>query len=105
MRRFILLGVAAMSLLAPVSVRAAAFLIDDTLPTDQIVFSANDFEGGLFLDGNLFQQGTNNPAVATVPEGDLNGNPIVHNFDGTWITTGAALPPPLQVAFLEPVNQ
>ena len=103
MRRFTcaLLGVAALSLLAPVSARAAAFIIDDTLPTDVIVFSANDFEGGLTLDGNLFQQGNNNPAVATLPEGDANGA-IVHRFDGSWITTGAPLPPTRQVAFLEP---
>ena len=95
-------GASALSLLAPASVRAAAFIIDDTLPTDVIVFSANDFELGLTLDGNLFQQGTNNPAVATLPEADGTGNPIVHHFDGTWITTGAALPPTRQVAFLEP---
>ena len=106
MRRFTyaLLGVAALSLLVPVSARAAALLIDDTLTTDQIVFSANDFEGGLSLDGVLFQQGTNNPAVATLPEADVNGNPIVHNFDGTWITGGATLPPTIQVAFLEAQN-
>jgi len=103
MRRFTgaLLGVAALLLLAPVSARAAAFIIDDTLPTEFIAFSANDFEGGLILDGNLFQQGNNNPAGATLPEGDANG-PIVHHFDGSWITTGAALPPTRQVAFLEP---
>src|SRR5436189_595056 len=93
-----LLGAAALSMLAPASARAAAFLIDDTLPTDNIVFSANDFEGGLFLNGTLFQQGTNNPAVATLPEGNANG-PIVHTFDGSWITTGAPLPPTVQVAF------
>src|SRR6185369_1228535 len=78
-----------------------AFIIDDTLPSEQIVFTANDFELGLTLDGNLFQQGTNNPAVATLPEGNANG-PIVHTFDGRWITNGAAMPPTRQVAFLEP---
>jgi hypothetical protein len=104
--KFALLGGAALSMLAPVSaVHAAAFIIDDTLPTDNIVFSANDFEGGLFLDGTLFQQGTNNPAVATLPEGDANHNPFVHTFDGQWITQGAPLPPsPLQVAFIEPLT-
>ena len=107
MRRFTcaLLGVTALSFLAPASAHAAAFLIDDTLATDQIVFSANDFEGGLTLDGVPFQQGTNNPAVATLPEADVNGNPIVHDFDGMWITTGAPLPPTLQVAFVEPLTQ
>jgi hypothetical protein len=97
-----LLGAAALSVLAPASARAAAFFIDDTLPTDNIVFTANDFEFGLTLDGILFQQGTNNPAVATLPEGDGNGNPIVHQFDGSWITNGQPLPPTVQVAFLEP---
>src|SRR6476646_9022629 len=83
MKRFTcaLLGATALSFLAPASAYAAAFLIDDTLPTDVIVFSANDFEGGLTLDGNLFQQGNNNPAVATLPEADGNNNPIVHQFD------------------------
>src|SRR6478752_4565954 len=97
MRRFTcaLLGATALSFLAPASAHAAAFFIDDTLATDQIVFSANDFEGGLSLDGVAFQQGNNNPAVATLPEADLNGNPIVHNFDGRWLTTGAQLPPTL----------
>jgi hypothetical protein len=106
MRRFTcaLLGVAGLSLLSPVSARAAAFIIDDTLPSEQIVFSANDFEGGLTLDGNLFQQGTNNPAVATLPEADVNGNPIVHHFDGSWIALGQTLPPTRQVAFIEPSN-
>src|SRR6478672_11902073 len=99
-----LLGVTALSFLAPASAHAAAFFIDDTLPTEQIVFSANDFEGGLLLNGALFQQGNNNPAVATRPEADVNGNPIVYSFDGSWLTTGAPLPPTLQVAFLEPSN-
>ena len=106
MKRFnvALLGASALSLLAPASVRAAAFIIDDTLPTDFIVFSANDFEGGLILNGNLFQQGNNNPAVATLPEADVNGNPIVHHFDGSWITQGQPMPPTRQVAFIEPSN-
>jgi hypothetical protein len=104
MRRFTcaLLGVTALSFLAPAFAHAAAFFIDDTLTTEQIRFTANDFEGGLSLNGVSFQQGTNNPAVATLPEADATGNPIVHNFDGSWITTGAALPPTVQVAFIEP---
>ena len=97
-----LLTLTALSLLAPVAAHAGAFFIDDTLPTEQIVFSANDFEGGLVLDGNLFQQGINNPAVATLPEADASGNPIVHNFQGSWITQGAPMPAPIQVAFIEP---
>ena len=88
-------------MLAPVSTRAAAFIIDDTLPTEFIVFTANDFEGGLLLNGNLFQQGIGNPAAATLPEGDANGA-MVHHFDGSWITNGATMPPTRQVAFLEP---
>jgi hypothetical protein len=104
MRRFTvaLLGVATLLLQAPVSARAAAFIIDDTLTTEQILFSANDFEGGLFLQGSILQQGNNNPASAVLPEADALGNPIVYNFQGSWITNGAALPPPVQVAFIEP---
>ena len=96
-----LLTVTALSLLAPASVRAGAFFIDDTLTTEQIRFSANDFEGGLFLNGVLFQQGLNNPASANFPEAAA-GNPIIYNFQGSWITTGAPLPPTIQVAFIEP---
>ena len=104
MRRFTcaLLGVTALSFLAPAFAHAAAFFIDDTLATEQIRFSANDFELGLSLDGALFQQGTNNPATTERPEADSTGNPIVHSFQGTWLTTGAPLPPPVQVAFIEP---
>jgi hypothetical protein len=92
----------ALALLTPASALAAAFTIDDTLVNELIRFSANDFEGGLTLDGQLFQQGNGNPNSVDVPEADGNGNPIVHNFDGLWITGGEALPPTLQVAFLEP---
>src|SRR5262245_16230933 len=103
MKRFngALLGGAALLLLAPASAHAAAFFIDDTLPTEQIVLSANDFEGGLSINGSLFQQGLNNPHTATVPEADTAGNPIVYNFDGQWLAIGAALPPTRQVAFIE----
>jgi hypothetical protein len=100
-----LLGGAALLSLAPASVRAAAFFIDDTLPTEQIVLSANDFEEGLSINGSLFQQGINNPHTATVPEATSTGSPIVYNFEGTWITGGAALPPTRQVAFIEPGTQ
>jgi hypothetical protein len=107
MKRFnlALTGVAALSLLAPASVRAAFFSIDDTLPTDIIRMTANDFEGGLSIQGVLFQQGTNNPAVGDFPEGNAAGQPIVYSFQGSWITTGVPLPPPVQVAFLEPGTQ
>src|SRR5258706_10003812 len=74
-----LLGGAALTLLAPASARAAAFFIDDTLTTEQIRFTANDFEGGLSLDGQLFQQGLGNPNTADLLEADAAGNPIVHN--------------------------
>src|SRR5262245_19960975 len=99
-----LLGITALSFLAPASTHAAAFFIDDTLPTEQIVLSANDFEGGLSINGGLFQQGINNPHTATVPEADTTGNPIVYNFDGTWLTGSVALPPAVQVAFREVQN-
>src|SRR5262245_39026436 len=107
MKRFngALLGGAALLLLAPVSVRAAAFVIDDTLPTEQIRFSANDFEGGISINGSLLQTGLNNEQSRTVPEADTTGNPIVYNFDGRWLTQGQPLPPPVQVAFIEPGGQ
>jgi len=106
MRRFnlALTGVAALSLFGTQSVRGAAFFIDDTLLNDAIRFTANDFEGGLTIQGVLFQQGTNNPAVGEFPEGNAAG-PIVYNFQGSWITGGAQMPPPVQVAFLEPGTQ
>jgi len=96
-----LLGAAALPLLAPVSARAAAFFIDDTLPTEQIRFTANDFEQGLSINGTLFQQGTNNQQSALFPEADAVGNPIVYNFQGNWIS-GTFAQPPVQVAFIEP---
>jgi len=107
MRRYVtaLTGMAALSLVGSSSVRAAAFFIDDTLPTDIIRMTANDFEQGLFIQGVLFQQGLGNLAVGDFPEGNAAGQPIVYNFQGTWLTGGANMPPPVQVAFLEPGTQ
>ena len=78
MRRFTgaLLGVAALSLLAPVSARAAFFLIDDTRLDENILFTANDFEGGIKVDGLPLQQGLNNPGSLLLAEADPLGQAI-----------------------------
>ena len=104
MRRFnvALLGVAALSLLAPVSIRASAFFIDDTRADDNILFSANDFEGGIFIGNTLLQQGTNNPGSLLFPEAAAAGAPIQYPFHGQWINPTGSVPPAVQVAFLEP---
>src|SRR5262245_49889257 len=92
----------ALSLLAPGTARAASFFIDDTRPDENILFSANDFEQGMFVDGQLIQTGLNNPGSVLLPEADANNQPIRHDFSGGWITNGALLPPAVQVVFLEP---
>src|SRR5262245_5264661 len=97
-----LLTVTALSLLAPASVRAAFFYIDDTLTTEQIQISANDFEQGLSINGVLFQQGLGSPASALFPEGNAAGGPIVYNFQGSWLNPSGSVPLPVQVAFIEP---
>src|SRR5438552_15478422 len=70
-------------LLGPNAARAAALLFDDTSTNETITVSANDFEGGLFVNGVLIQQGLNNPGSGTFPE----TGPI--SFSGTWIDNGA----------------
>src|SRR4051812_47292759 len=76
----LLLFTSALSLVAPGSLWAAALVIDDSNPNETITVSANDFEFGLFLNGNLFQQGLNNPAQSTFPE----TGPVA--FTGIWVT-------------------
>lgn len=97
-----LLGLAALTFLAPASARAAIMLIDDTRADELIGFFANDFELGLSIDGVPFQIGLNNPAVGAFPEADATGGPARHTFRGQWISLGLPLPPPQQVEFLEP---
>src|SRR5262245_39843757 len=104
MRRFscALLGMTALSLLAPASARAAAFFIDDTRADDNILFSANDFEGGIFIGNTPLQQGTNNPNSLLFPEAAAPNAPIQYPFHGQWINPTGSVPPAVQVAFLEP---
>lgn len=104
MRRFNiqLLTVTALSLLAPASIRAAFFDIDDTRADDNILFSANDFEGGIFIGATLLQQGLNNPGSLLLPEAAAQGAPIQYPFHGQWINPSGTVPPAVQVAFLEP---
>src|SRR6266849_9706795 len=75
------------SLLAPDAARAASLLFNDTSPNETITISANDFEGGLFINGVLFQQGLGLPASITLAE--TNG-PI--SFSGQWIDLGQTTP-------------
>ena len=88
-------------LLAPVA-HAAFFSIDDTRADDNILFSANDFEGGIFIGNNLLQQGINNPGQMLVPEAAAQNAPIEYPFHGQWINPSGTVPPAFQVAFLEP---
>jgi hypothetical protein len=97
-----LLGGAALSLLVPVSAYAAAFFIDDTRADDNILFSANDFEGGIFIGATLLQQGLNNPGALLLPEAAAPNAPIQYPFHGQWINPTGTVPPAVQVAFLEP---
>jgi hypothetical protein len=107
MRRFIcaLLGASALSFLAPAFAHAAAFFIDDTRADDNILFSANDFENGITINGLLLQQGLSNPGSLLLPEADATGNAMRFDFSGTWQIRNATLPNPVQVAFLEPGTQ
>lgn len=94
------LAIAAIALIAPRPAVAAALLINDALPSENIVFSLNDFEGGFFLDGTLVQQGLNNPTTATVLEANAAGAPIIHRFSADWIT-GGLVPASGTIAFAE----
>jgi PEP-CTERM motif len=96
------LGGFALSLLAPLSAYAAAFFIDDTRADDNILFSANDFEGGIFIGNTLLQQGLNNPGSLLFPEAAAPNAPIQYPFHGQWINPTGTVPPAVQVAFLEP---
>ena len=85
-------------LFAPVAVQAAGFDIIDTSPDETITINANDWEGGLFLNGMPFQQGLNNFATITFPE----GGPFT--LDGTWIDFGQATPMSRTIYFVEPTD-
>jgi hypothetical protein len=95
-------GTVALSLLVPVSAYAAAFFIDDTRADDNIQFTANDFEGGIFIGNTLLQQGINNPGALLLPEAAAPNAPIEYPFHGQWINPTGTVPPAVQVAFLEP---
>jgi hypothetical protein len=92
------LAISAIALIAPRTADAAALNINDAGPDPNIVFSANDFEGGFFLDGTLLQSGLNNSQSRTVSEG--TAAPITHSFSGDWIT-GGLVPTSGTIAFQE----
>jgi hypothetical protein len=94
------LAVSAIALIAPNSANAAAIGINDAGTEGSIVFSANDFEGGISLDGTLLQTGTNNLQSRAVSEGTA-GAPITHTFSGTWLTPGGLTPSTQTIAFQE----
>jgi len=94
------LAIAAIGLIAPRPAVAANLFIDDTLPSENIAFSLNDFEGGFILDGTLVQQGLNNPVTVTVSEISAAGAPIIHTFSADWIT-GGLTPASGVIAFAE----
>jgi len=103
------LGVAALSFLAPSFAHAATFFIEDARADDYILFSANDFEGGITINGQLLQQGINNPGSLLLPEADATGQSVQFNFNGTWQVNFAPLPTlphsAFQVIFEEPGTQ
>jgi len=88
-------GLAALTI--PQSPKAAFLAIDDTSPQEIIIVSANDFEGGLTVNGGLLQQGLQNPATATFDE-TLNGI----SFVGRWLAPGGVAPGSRVVVFVEP---
>ena len=94
------LAVSAIALIAPNPANAAAIGINDATTEGSIVFSANDFEGGFFVDGTLLQTGLNNLQSRTVSEGTA-GAPITHTFSGTWLTPGGLTPSTQTIAFQE----
>jgi hypothetical protein len=75
-----------LSLIAPTALRAAFLSFDDTAANETIFIAANDFEGGLTINGNPFQQGLGNPATGIFPE----TNAI--SFSGRWIDQGLTTP-------------
>jgi PEP-CTERM motif-containing protein len=89
------LAVSAIALMAPNSANAAAFTINDAGTEGSIIFSANDFEGGISLAGTSLQQGLNNPQSRTVAEG------TAQTFSGTWLTPGGITPSTQTIAFQE----
>jgi hypothetical protein len=94
------LAIAAIALIAPNSANAAAIGINDAGTEGSIIFSANDFEGGISLDGTLLQTGLNNLQSRTVSEGTA-GAPITHSFSGTWLTPGGITASTQTIAFQE----
>ncbi len=86
------------SLLAPSGARAAALVFDDTSTNETITVTANDFEGGLVVNGVPLQQGLNNPKSITLPE----TGPI--SFSGQWIDNGLTQPTVRTIYLLEPLD-
>jgi PEP-CTERM motif len=77
------LGLSAAALL-PSAANAAALSISEG-STGAVTIAANDFEGGLSVNGSLLQQGLSNAQSTTVP-----GSFLGVSFSGSWIDLGAS---------------
>ena len=61
------------------AVRGAALNFNDTLTSELVQITANDFEGGLSINGTSFQSGLNNPASGNFSEA------TAITFSGSWV--------------------
>ena len=61
---------------------AAALIFDDINPNNLVTVTANDFEGGLSVNGSLFQSGLGSPASGNFSEANAL------NFHGRWVDLG-----------------
>lgn len=77
-----LYAVTALSLGLCTQAGAAALIFDDINPNHLITVTANDFEGGLSVNGSPFQSGLHNPASGSFSE----ATPLT--FHGSWIDLG-----------------
>ena len=77
-----LYAVIALSLGLCTQAGAAALIFDDINPNNLVRVTANDFEGGLSVNGSPFQSGLGNPASGDFSEANAL------NFQGRWIDLG-----------------
>ena len=70
---------------------SAALVIDDT-DVNTITITANDFEQGLYVNGNLLQMGLSNPASITLADGG-------YSISGSWIDLGATATGRIDISF------
>ncbi len=68
----------------PLSAQAAALSVIEN-GNGAVTISANDFEAGFYVNGNLLQQGLSNAQTLTVP-----ASPFGVSFSGSWLDLGAS---------------